>query len=120
MSFTKRFIEQEEYNDHLIAALRHLDENDILPENQMRGIARTIIKKQRPENLNTEAQRWEFFNHIKPFLENILCENSECNTQIGIDNLEQAFDHKDQYGLLLCPDCLINKGREEHYASKDP
>jgi len=118
MSFTKRFIEYQEHNDALIAVLTYLDESDMLPENRIRGIARKVIKKQNPEELNTESQRWHFCNEVEPFIEKISCENQECNSFIGIHNLEEAFNHREQYGQLLCADCLINKGREEHYRNK--
>lgn len=114
MSFTKRYIEYQEHNDTLVAVLTYLDENDLLPENQIRGIARKVIKKQNPEELNTESQRWHFCNEVEPFIEKIICENPDCNSPIGITKLEGAFNHRDQFGLL-CPDCLINKGREERY-----
>lgn len=117
MSYTKRFIEYQEYNHTIVEVLTYLDENDMLPENQIRGIARKVIKKQNPEELNTRSQRWHFYNEIEPFVEQITCENLECNSPIGASNLEEAFIHRDQYGLL-CPDCLINKGREEHYSDK--
>ena len=118
MSFTKRFIEYQEHNDTLIEVLTYLDENDLLPENQIRGIARKVIKKQYPEDLNTETQRWHFCNDLEPFIKNICCENPECNSPIGIRNLEEAFKYRDQYGQLLCPDCLINRGRKDHYGNK--
>lgn len=117
MSFTKRYIEYQDHNDTLVVVLTYLDENDMLPENQIRGIARKVIKKQNPDELNTKSQRWHFCNDIKPFIEKIVCENPDCNLPIGVANLEEAFNHRDQYGLL-CPDCLINKGREEHYRNK--
>lgn len=115
MSFTKRFIEYQEYNDLLIKALMHLDEKDMLPENQIRGIARKVIQKQNPEELNTKSQRWHFCNDLEPFMEKITCENPDCNSPLGVRNLEEAFNHKDQYGELLCPDCLINRGRKDRY-----
>jgi hypothetical protein len=118
MSFTKRFIEYQDYNDTLVKVLMYLDENDLLPENQIRGIARKVIKKQKPDELNTESQRWHFCNDVVPFMEKITCENPDCNSPIGVRALEEAFNHKGGHGELLCPDCLINRGREDHYRDK--
>ena len=112
MSFIKHFIENQIYHESLLSMLKYLDKNDCFPEDQTRSIARTIIKKQRPYNLNTEHQRWRFFNEIQSHLEDICCKNGECGARIGINNIENAFNHEDQIGSLLCPDCLINKGRE--------
>ena len=118
MSFTKRFIEHNEYNDTLISVLQHLDENDLLPNNLIKGIARKVIDVQSPEELSTRSQRWHFYNDVKPFIENIRCENNDCNSHIGTDILEESFNYKNQYGKLLCIDCRLNKDRENHYLNK--
>jgi len=115
MPFIKRFIEDQIYHESLLSVLKYLDKNDLYSECQTRGTARTIIKRQRPHNLNTESQRWRFYNKIQPYLENICCGNGECGTRIGISNIENAFNNEDQIGSLLCPDCLINKGSELWY-----
>jgi len=86
MSFTKRFIEYQEYNDYLLAALKYMDNKEMFPENQIRGIARSIVKKKNPENLNTKSQRWAFYQQIVPLMNSIICE--DCNSKIGIENLE--------------------------------
>ena len=117
MSFVKRFTEYQEYNDALVSVLKHLDENDSLPRDETRGIARKIIKGQKPDELNSRSQRWTFYNCIEPLLKNIRCENDDCNALIGISGLEEAFNHKEQYGELLCLDCLINRWRLEYYGS---
>jgi hypothetical protein len=75
MSFTKRFVEYQEHNETLISVLKYLDENNLLPENRIRGIARKVIKKQNPEELSTKSQRWIFCTEAEPLIENICCEN---------------------------------------------
>ena len=118
MSLVKRFTEYEEYPDTLTSALRYLDENGALPDDDTRNIARKIIKGKKPHALDTRSKRWSFYLRIEPSLKNIRCEDSGCNAPIGIGSLEEAFGHSSQYGALLCYDCLINKWREEYLSGK--
>lgn len=118
MSFIKRFTEHHEYHCTLVAVLKYLDERDSLPRDESRSIARRIINGENPDNLNTSSQRWSFYNRLEPFLKDIRCENSDCNSLIGISSLEESFNHAGQYGALLCIDCLINRWRECHYNNR--
>jgi hypothetical protein len=119
MSFVKGFIEYQEHDETLVSVLKYLDENDSFPEDETRGIARSIIEGHKPHDLNTRSQRWSFYERIEPLLKNIRCEDTACNAQIGISSLEETFHHKEPYGALLCFDCLINKWREEYLEGVD-
>ena len=104
MSFTKRFMEEQEERDAYVDALKTLVENEVIQHDISLGITKKIIADGKIDNLS--AKQLEVYDqHIEPLL-NPQCENIDCGGTISHRDLPAAYQEQFEVGKLLCEECL--------------
>ncbi len=109
MSFTKRFMEQEEETEIFINALSALIKNEQIQHDVSLGISKRIVADRSIEQLS-QKQIDVFEKHIDPLL-TPKCEKHDCNAEISTRDLPSAYLNEFEFGGLYCDDCQYEEMR---------
>ena len=106
-----------DYNELVADALEVLLEEEVITHDASIGIAKKIIGDGGLGNLS-DKQMWVFNNYIEPLL-HIKCENEDCQDEIGLADIPEAYAQQFDLGGLFCEDCLYIEARIAREVEKD-
>jgi hypothetical protein len=92
------------YGELLADALEILLQNEEIEHDAAIGIAKKIISDRGLHHLSPK-QKVVFQQFVEPALE-IECGNPDCSHTISLRDIPEAYNNYDEFGKLLCENCL--------------
>jgi len=108
MSLIKRWMEQEESANDLVAALKALLECDMIKDKASQGISKKIISDRSIDHLSSKQ-----LNVYETYINPLLTQDCQghCDGIIEMSDLPNAIYSEFENGSLLCQHCIYDNQR---------